>query len=216
MGILHKVMSNITMDISNQEAERFYKMGTDYMQGTNGMPRNQEMALYCLKKAADLGSKHAEQSIKAIESDFKKAANLGSKHAIQNIKDRGGSIMSGDENKLEAERYFRRGWNYEHGDNIEADINYAIECYKHSAALGSELAINRLKTLGVEYSGDSNFFLAKIDKTKTSDIKDSGKKHIVSNTYVNNSRSGSKNFPGNILENLQNQLLELQNYNQSG
>ena len=54
MGILHKVMSNITMDISNQEAERFYKMGTDYMQGTNGMPRNQEMALYCLKKAADL------------------------------------------------------------------------------------------------------------------------------------------------------------------
>ena len=251
---------NMTMDTSNQEAERFYKMGIDYLQGTNGMPRNQEMALYCLKKAADLGSKHAKQSIKAIESDLKKtadiqyllglkrdasnqeaerfykmgtdyiqgtngmprnqemalyclkkAANLGSKHAIQSIKAIGGPIMSGKENILEAERYFRRGWNYEHGDNIEADLNYAIECYKKSAELGSELAINRLKTLGVEYSGDSNFFLAKIDKTKTSDIKDSGKKHIVSNTYINNSGNGSKNFPGNILENLQNQLLELQN-----
>ena len=251
---------NMTMDISNQEAERFYKMGIDYVQGTNGMPRNKEMALYCLKKAANLGSKQAKQSILAIESDFKKAADiqyllglnrdasnqeaerfykmgtdyiqgtngmprnqemalyclkkaakLGSKHAIQSIKAIGGSIMSGRENKLEAERYFRRGWNYEHGDNIEADLNYAIECYKKSAELGSELAINRLKTLGVEYSGDSNFFLAKIDKTKTSDIKDSGKKHIVSNTYVNNGRNGPKNFPGNILENLQNQLLELQN-----
>ena len=119
--------------------------------------------------------------------------------------------MSGTENKLEAERYFRRGWNYEHGDNIEADLNYAIECYKKSAELGSELAINRLKTLGVEYSGDSNFFLAKIDKTKTSDIKDSAKNNIASNTSVNNNRSGSKSFPGKILERLQNQLSELQN-----
>ena len=251
---------NIVMGSFDQEAERFYKMGTDYIQGTNGMPRNQEMALYCLKKAANLGSKHAIQSIKAIESDFKesvdnqymldlngdtsnqeserfykmgtdyiqgtngmprnqemalyclkKAASLGSKHGIQSIKAIGGPIMDGTENKLEAERYFRRGWNYEHGDNIEADLNYAIECYKKSAELGSELAINRLKTLGVEYSGDSNFFLAKVNKAKTSDIKHSVKNNIASNTSVNNNRSGSKNFPGNILEDLLNQLSELQN-----
>lgn len=45
-------------------AEKMFVMGKDYYEGNNGMPKNKDMALYCLKQAAELGSESAKQYLK--------------------------------------------------------------------------------------------------------------------------------------------------------
>ena len=128
---------NMTMDTSNQEAERFYKMGIDYLQGTNGMPRNQEMALYCLKKAADLGSKPAKQSIKVIESDFKKNADIQYLLGLKR-----------DASNQEAERFYKMGTDYIQGTNgMPRNQEMALYCLKKVANLGSKHAIQSIKAI---------------------------------------------------------------------
>lgn len=91
-------------------------------------------------------------------------------------------------NAVEAEKQFRRGWDYEHGNNIEKDFNCAINYYKKAADLGSELAVNRLRTLGIDYSEE-----------KTS-ISFERKTTVV-----------SRSMPKEILQKLQDQFQELQN-----
>ena len=64
-------------DSAGQEAERFYKMGIDYVNGTNGMPCNEEMASYCLNKAAALGFESVDPIIQS-----KEAYDLGRKYEL--------------------------------------------------------------------------------------------------------------------------------------
>ena len=65
---------NKAMDLSrydpSTEANIFNKMGVDYLAGKNRKPQDKEMAIYCFKRAIELGSKKAEDNLR-------KAAGLG-------------------------------------------------------------------------------------------------------------------------------------------
>ena len=43
-------------------------MGMEYMKGTNGKPRNREMAIYCFKTAAKMGSESGKKHLIEIQN----------------------------------------------------------------------------------------------------------------------------------------------------
>ena len=63
------IVSNIKNDKTvKQNAEIYNKMGMEYMKGTNGKPRNREMAIYCFKTSAKMGSESGKKHLIEIQN----------------------------------------------------------------------------------------------------------------------------------------------------
>ena len=52
--------------VNYSEAERYNSMGVEYMKDSKRNPRNRDMAIYCFKKAAELGSENAKHNLREL------------------------------------------------------------------------------------------------------------------------------------------------------
>ena len=104
----------------DSEAVRFYQMGLDYFKGEHGMPRNKEMARYCLNKAVELGCVEAKQYLQSSN---------GSNFLVN-------AVISEDS---EAERFYQMGLDYLKGKNgMPRNEEMARYCFKQAEKLGKQ------------------------------------------------------------------------------
>ena len=147
---------NMTMDTSNQEAERFYKMGIDYVNGTNGMPCNEEMASYCLNKAAALGFESVDPIIQSKEAydlgrkyELGIGVNVDLKRALSLYKQNSSNLKKSNKKVKpevsQAERFYNMGLDYFKGKNKKPQYaKMALYCFEQAAKLG--LSTDELKS----------------------------------------------------------------------
>ena len=121
-------------NFDSNKAETMFKMGKDYYEGTGGMPKNKDMAIYCLKQAGEMGSEKAKQYLSTRGYQFFEvsASNISS--------------------NSEAERLYSMGINYIEGTGgMPKNKDMAIYCLKQAGEMGSEEAKRYLRNLGYQF-----------------------------------------------------------------
>ena len=143
----------------NDQAYQLYRKGWDYEQG-NGVEVDIALAMDYYHKAADLGSEIASNRLKTLNEQgysdlykrkygYQKSVNAKSTDRISTVNK---PIEKMNDNQpanddQQAHHLFRKGWDYEQGNGVKADIALAMDYYHKAADLGSEIASYRLKML---------------------------------------------------------------------
>ena len=144
---------------NNQQAYQFFRKGWDYEQG-NGVKADIALAMDYYHKAADLGLEIASYRLKMLNergySDLYKRRygyqqSVRQKNPIKISTVNKSTVKMNDNqsanNNQQAYQFFRKGWDYEQGNGVKADIALAMDYYHKAADLGSEIASYRLKML---------------------------------------------------------------------
>ena len=104
----------------DSEAGRFYQMGLGYLKGEHGMPRNDEIARYCLNKAVELGCVEAKQYLQCSDSS----------ECLVN------AVISDDS---EAGRFYQMGLDYLKGKHgMPCNEEMARYCFRQAEKMGKK------------------------------------------------------------------------------
>jgi len=123
----------------NGSLKHMYDVGHAYEFGEFNQAIDKKEACNWYRMAAQKGFTVAQYRLEQLEKSLKD--EVPSQHNVQNL-----ATAEQGENE-EVEKIFKKAWNYEHGEGVEKDIDYALFLYGKAAKKGHQMAQARVNFL---------------------------------------------------------------------
>ena len=156
-------------------AKAAYALGMMYVAGV-GINQDGKKAIEFFYIASQKGLSEAKTALEQMKNEGREVDSIIEQYEHKAEKENDSPPVN---DNRQAYQLFRKGWDYEQGNGVEANIALALDYYQKAADLGSEIALNRLNKLNEQGYSDLYKKNIGIQQHKDNKVNNDSQSHYI-------------------------------------